>query len=552
MMQALGASGLFCLGADPIGILANLVMQKDMLGGTALGSVAGKRYIFLQTYAAPARWMFDLFLNPGKSSDFVNNPHMATQFSSKGSVYDNTVPYSESLVSVNGVYVPPIWKAALPACDSDGNPTTTGTLASILPNIIHIRGIDTNNGDHGFCSRLHFMPISATVSTTALTAGINGVPFPAINIQSTQYIFSSPSPLEPVNIASSGNLISTLLGPFALASTDGSAAYRSEISDESTQKNIRDAIKALDNDAKAQASELASLQAARLSAFEVMTRKFPDFDATWAKLLSKYTTLVQRALAETMTGINDKPIGIAVGSRDETYCHNGTIVTVPDLRNMIQNGAKPTDMAGLPARFALLEFIIVNDLSRSVTVGVAPLSSVQTAPGVLGSQVVDEHYNGTMVSLFLNTMYYRGLSVCLLELVRVLKSAGVWDQTVIDISGEFNRAPRKDRTGSDHGYKAASGILLSGMVTSGPFIIGNIYNDDPGNKAYGGTYGRAAPNPTVGNAALSVGHFAASLATMLDAPSPVTAAFSLLEMNKNGTVQPSQLVAGKAKIVKAA
>lgn len=549
-LQALGAGGIFCLGINPVSIIASLLTQKQSLSGVAWAGVnTDKRFIFLQTPGAPARWMFDLFLNPDNSTDVINNAHMATQFKGLGSTYDDTVPYFDSLVNVNGTYVPPLWMAQIPACDSNGQATTTGTLSTLLPNLIHFRGANTNNSDHNFSSRLHMMPPSATMSISALTAGVNGVPLPAVNMTTSQFVFASNEPISAINIPNGGNLITTLLRPFAVP-TDGSQNFRDSLVDPATRLNIRSATLALGEDVKAGMPEIAIAESARSSAFELISRPFPDFTATWTALTAKYNKLVSDAITARIPGVSDKPIG-TTGFRGASYKHATIDVTHPDLRSMINlSSSPPTNFGNLASRFALLEFILLNDLSRSISLSVDQLFDITTGPSRSAvSWMIDEHGSGSMVSLYLNTMYFCGVGACLLELVRTLKVNNLWDKCVIDFSGEFNRLPRNDRSGSDHNFRGASSIVLSGAINQGPFVIGNIYNNDA-NPINVGTHGRGAPNPTIGNAPLSVAHVAASLATILEVPSPVTAATSLVERNTNGTFQPSQQVVGQAKIIR--
>jgi hypothetical protein len=83
---------------------------------------------------------------------------------------------------------------------------------------------------------------------------------------------------------------------------------------------------------------------------------------------------------------------------------------------------------------------------------------------------------------------------CIQELVATLTAKSLFNKTVIHIGSEFNRSPRADGSGSDHGFYGASASIISGMISQYA-LIGNIYANgkDSANSPYAGTWGRAAP-----------------------------------------------------------
>ena len=198
---------------DPITLLAQLLMQKKF-GLAAAATNSDKRYVLIQQPGAPARWVFDLFVDPEKSSKFIRNPHMATQYTA---VNGRNVGLAYNLINIDGNWVPPIWNANLPAPNGQ-----TRKLRSLLANMMHIRGIDTGNAAHPFCRKLHMQPLGAVTSVTSLTAAGGGTPIPAVNIRTTDYAYADKEGLLPVTLSSNGNIISELMEAFVPTTTDAS------------------------------------------------------------------------------------------------------------------------------------------------------------------------------------------------------------------------------------------------------------------------------------------------------------------------------------------
>ncbi|MCB0393103.1 MAG: DUF1501 domain-containing protein, partial [Bdellovibrionales bacterium] len=179
-------------------------------------------------------------------------------------------------------------------------------------------------------------------------------------------------------------------------------------------------------------------------------------------------------------------------------------------------------------QFALVEFVVTNDLSRSITICPRSISGIMINGG-RANMIFDQHNVGCIISYYLNSMYYRALSACLLELIEILKSQGKFQDTVIDVGGEFNRNPRNNGSGADHGSAGGSMALYTGMLNS-PMVLGNIYRDRGGN--YSGTWGQGAPISQYG-IPLDIGHWGSTIATLLGVPSPVTARPSIVSVNGN-------------------
>src|SRR5690606_29840045 len=107
----------------------------------------------------------------------------------------------------------------------------------------------------------------------------------------------------------------------------------------------------------------------------------------------------------------------------------------------------------------------------------------------------DSHGTGSMAQNHIFSSMYRGLSAGLLELIQVLKSNGLFEDSLIQIVGDFGRSPRADGSGSDHGFNGMVSSLYSGAFSGGAKIIGNIRKDVSSlhvPTTYPGTWGERA------------------------------------------------------------
>ena len=488
-----------------------------------------RRYIYIQQPGAPPRWTFDLFLTPYEKKNFVSNPMVATKYIASGGRYTDS---TYSTFNYKGINLPHMWQFSVPKAGGTMRPMT-----DLIDSLFAIQGINTGNAGHPGSQTLHMKPSGAIRTITALPSDYSSNPMSAINLSTSSYQFNSLNGKSSVTVSSAGrNMLETLLNPFIGKAPSNFLQKFSRL-----ESSINTSIEALDQLATQQHPLAKALNDDRSGAENLIRTGFPGLGDTWNQLLGKYQDLIRRAIdpAQRLEGINELPIGIT-GTRNKEYdlADNANTVTTADLRNLIVDSTVINLMA---EHFAVAEYVILNDLSRSVSLFIGNFINLSSDGNTKPNGVFDEHNTGRMVSLYLNSMFNRAFAACLLEFIDQLKSADIFSETVIDVAAEFNRSPRKNGTGSDHGWQGASTVLYSGAY-SGPLIIGNL-RADPGGT-YQGTWGYGAAIPELNNHQLKPSHMAATIASLLRTPSPVTSATSLVQL------QGSQLrsLIGKTKI----
>ena len=539
--------GLVCT-TNPVTTLLNLMLMGATSTKLEAAAQGVKRYIAIQEPGAPPRWMSDLLLNPFNEAGFVANPYMGTVYRKVGGRY---VEVDYQLKSIGGYLLPPMWGFNLPTPGS-----ATVQLSSILKNILHIRGMDMGIGAHSFAQRLQFLPSGAARSNSALTAEISDMPLAAINLGTREYLFKSVDAITNTNLSSAdSNKIKELLQPFSKPNAVlSNAEFNHNLDALSTA--IAHAQAKLDMDRSHNQAEFASVLRSRNDLWKMLRTRYPDPDVEWNALKAKYQLLINRSLGAQYPGINDAIVGAPIAERTQAkysqshLMDNVLVSKTDDLRTMF---AGNTQLLAMANAYAMIEFALKNNLSSSLSVGLGGFTQLNL-PGHPTRQNVDEHFTGSVVSLLLNTMRQTAVASCTLELVSVLKDLSIFEDTVIDLHGEFNRAPRKNLSGADHAFHGASLMLITGAVQNEPIIVGDIMSDFSNGNAtdmYPGTWGNPAPMKGILGGKIVPAHKAATLAAIFGVPSPTQTAASLIEKTGTGTNTTIKLAEGltKGKIV---
>ncbi|OQW49297.1 MAG: hypothetical protein A4S09_12340 [Proteobacteria bacterium SG_bin7] len=110
---------------------------------------------------------------------------------------------------------------------------------------------------------------------------------------------------------------------------------------------------------------------------------------------------------------------------------------------------------------------------------------------------------------------------------------------MIQLGSEFSRCPRKDGSGSDHGWVAGCTSLYSGIIKA-PMVLGNAMFDggkSPLGANYSGTWGASAPiNVDGATQYLGIGHMTSTVAELLRVEHPMKNNGSLIQEVGSGVV----------------
>jgi hypothetical protein len=175
---------------------------------------------------------------------------------------------------------------------------------------------------------------------------------------------------------------------------------------------------------------------------------------------------------------------------------------------------------------AMAEYMMVNGYTSAANLVVGGLASIldPTGSGNHRWLGLDFHTFGAIPQMAMTVKIIRAFYACLYELTKSLKRVNVaggtnlFDQTLIQITSDFNRSPLVDQKGSDHGYNGSNISWVSGMISKCD-LVGNIKADTEAN--YLGSWGKAAGvSGITGNQTLRMGNLASTVAAALGVPSP--------------------------------
>jgi hypothetical protein len=477
-----------------------------------------KRYLFISMPGAPSRWTFDLMLTPYGQNGFQANPMIGTAYKASGGRYTD-IEYRT--FKYRGVDVPHLWQFPVPRAGGGNRPMT-----DLLDHMLVLRGVSTENPSHSGSRELQFLPAGASQSLNALTADKSESPFASINLGAQQFRFRSLANKTAVMAPRNGNLIQQIMTPFGNALTADFVAKRSGLGTSIDQLRVALNARATAKDSSAN-SNVNNHGAARALASQT-----ENLTTVWNNLLAKYRDLVARSMDTSvrLQGITDLPIGIT-GTRDGTYDLNNNRVNTSDLRTMIDAN---TSIPSMAEYFAFSEFMLTRKYTSSLSMPLSDFTGIKiTDGGGRANSNFDEHSGGKMVILLLRSMYFRALASCNLALIDSLTAAGMFNDTVINMGGEFNRNPRSNMTGSDHGWRGASLSLVSGSITQ-PLVLGNVRAQTSTN--YPGTWGESGNVAQLGKG-LSLANAASTIAALLGVPSPITSDSSVIRVLPTGGIQ---------------
>ncbi|MGE0527140.1 MAG: hypothetical protein AB7G93_09710 [Bdellovibrionales bacterium] len=439
-------------------------------------------YVHVSLAGGLPRWQFDLPLKPLSNSTFRAAKFGTVIEGSPGnySVQYVTKPYTIS--NTQKVNLAPVW-----FMNSSGKKFT-----DLLPNMAMIRGVDMEINSHPISNGRQVAPNIGGYSISGVTADAANLPLPGVLQNGTigdsaSNVFRSTRGLAGLSFNhKTANPVGTLLRAFKPLNP---AAEFTKSDWQSAREQVQTRF---DEYALAMGVHSSSLAEAYSSAEELVSKGIINLQDDYPALKDKYRDLISDAVfpgSGALSAYFPNTITVDASSRSFQLVQNTNIQT-SNLWDVLGNSTFPEAMA---EGFAVAELMIKNNLSSSYVISVPGWEKLRIGGTVSSPTLVtisnDHHFVGQYPETLLTTLQYRALLSCLCEFTERLGDK--FNKTVIHISSEWNRSPRADGTGSDHGVTGSNVSLISGMI-QGPVVIGNI-RADSGLPLYPGTWGVAAP-----------------------------------------------------------
>jgi hypothetical protein len=534
LLKAIGAGA--AVASTPMEIFLDGLVDGIVNKAVADEGRSKFKYIMIQNYAAPPRWMFDLFLAP-YGGTIVANASVGSELVASGSGanrrYTGTTYKTHD---VKGIKAPVIWTHNVGDGSGSARP-----LSDLMDNMLVLQGIDALNPGHSIAAAMLNRPLT-NKSLDGLLADSADLPFGGLGFNTFFQDFKSKTGHTLKRFANNDDVAKILPEAFVTGDIDIHKKYKAEI-DRATDKLNR-SIATTDLQGEKLEKTLQSTKTLMKSEILKIQRDLPA-------LIKKYETIISKTidLSKNLPGLSNLP----VGATGQSYNVNRTVSAFGDLRDGL-NGMEANFLA---KKFALVEYVITNNLTASSALNVDAM--VYTLKRGASSNAVrtgissDQHGISTLASVFFTSMFYRVSGACILGLVDGLKAtsygaSNMFDYTVIRQSGEFGRHPRDtpNNTGSDHSPWSNSNMIISGMI-KGPIIAGQIRSDGAsagyrkGSWGAGGLLKHGVPATT--------GHVVSTIAAMLEIPSPSENNPSLIVKNSNGEVELNDFYIEKTKVV---
>lgn len=468
------------------------------------------------------RYHWDLPINPNGDDKIVSNPMVVNRFlNSSGKI---TAEHATTLI--NGYHMPYTWAANIPTTGGGFVP-----MSSLAQHMLTMRGIDTQLDSHPLGRYKQLAPVVGGISLSGIVADHATTPIPASGRSGGGMYYRSEKGVPYVEVSGADPLTS-VLSPFSVSDK------MITMNNGSVEAAIEGALKRMESLSMDKSKFLPSTFATRFNAKKLMMRSFGNLKERFDTLKQKYKGLIGRAFAASgnlsLVGIDDMQIpgqvpgeGTIANSRyrvtETDYFTGSDIRTLTDIETYIDN---------LADSMAIAEFMITQGLSSSVNVECGPIklaryestfnpATAVTRKNFQADSNTDAHFTGAHMGLLIYSRYYRAISACLYELIGQLKSVQVgngfnlFDRTVMTVTSEFNRNPRTNGSGSEHGPKGSNYTVFSGMVEE-LMVVGNIKT----NENNVGTWGVAGNIDELGKRPALIGNAASTVAMMLEVKSP--------------------------------
>lgn len=409
---------------------------------------------------------------------------------------------------------------------------------------------------HPLNNRKLIAPVLGKPSLNGLIADLSKSPIPSVAITSSideraAGAFNSKAGSSQIIIPSNEeSYFDFLFTPFA----DTNKQFESsDIQDQLMSKALSDFDKNASSQNRKRRQDYKNL----------MKRQIDLLAEQYSSRVAVYQDLIHRTITSTpLIGVTDQAIPClseaslkkgAINSEMNLFFDKNFFHISNDLRLALSSARIPA----LAQMFAMSEHLLTQNLTDTILLhpySLSDLSAKMTLPldcterifnGEAGQSTfkvkrelfnneakpysygMDSHFIGAVPNLVYTSVYFASLTACLIELTTQLKkkkagSTNLYDRTIIHLTSEFDREPRPDLAGSEHGWNGHVSSFFSGSIEK-LHVLGNIYaNSTNGESFFQGnkTWGYGAPIKALRNRPIVYGNITSSLSQILGVPTP--------------------------------
>ncbi len=516
---------------------AGLSLTTPFLYGKEVEPKKNAFLLQVNMFGAPSRWLFDLPLFPFSEDKTVLRNMMVGNRIKKMDRFETSL----DTVSIGGVRYPSLWGKSFYSSLGKGD------LSSLYSNMLTIRGCNMAIDGHETNSQKLMSPFGLGNS---------------INAQVAKYY---PADFGPLQLLQSYSPMVTT--PGAYKSNEGISSINIFMKEEYNKKLFDYKFKKKEIQFENRLlSALAKLNNLHQINEKVFSRKLEVFEKQFEQAVTKYQKILKR---NYKSYINDERRKIALRSKidfknassSEELRRNYGHLFYEDLYlegENLREIALDLEFPRLVEKFALTEVIALNNLSSSCLMMLDPPENIsfkafdpitkKTLSKTSVKGTFDTHNVGAVADILIGNAFYHAFTSLLNEFVITLKKEKLFDNSLIHITSEFDRTPRKDLSGSDHGYQGHTSTLIGGQF-KGTYCLGNIFKsyDDPSALHPGnGIWGAGAPIKELDDRTISYRNISSTICHLLKIKSITPEDKSLVSFGKNKELKP---LVGKASNV---
>lgn len=511
-----------------LAILSSCFSTKSIFSYTPNTSYhTNLKYVHLNIAGGPCRWLFDNPIAPAKNSKFDSHPMIVNKFANNGKeanfskmIYERT--------KVQDFYMPKFWDMDL---------YTSGgkrKASELLDNCLIVRGVHMGIDGHSLNNRRLLSPVPGKPNLTGLIASNSDKVFPSVNLVADSGVagvaggtFYSDKNATQVDVPQNHeNPFQFLMNPFV--SIKEQNILFSKIENEYGE--LKDILK-LD--------------------FAKLKKRYQTLKSIYEKnILDSIRSLDIEGLSDrSIKGLSSEKISLGNVKKELSYYANNEVhIGNKDFRSVL----KTSLIENLGNEFAITQILIENDLISTLTLNINTLTHLyyedsfesesfeRVIQGVKDTFFkvnnlkkyeksvdrthefqLDSHDTGLLTNMFLSTYFYRGISSCLLEMKRQLQKSNKWKEVIFHLASEFDRDPRPDGSGSEHGWNGHISSFFGGAI-EGLQVVGNVEISSRDNSYYtnNGTWGQGAKVKDLDNRFLVYGNIISGLSSFFGVNTP--------------------------------
>ncbi len=455
------------------------------------------------------RYTFDQWIKTKSGETFGGNFYVNTAFKSSDGIV-NGLDYRT--FNYNGMEVPHLFSTSV--FNGSGSKRQ---VTDILDNMLVVRGFGTSFDGHDTNSLLVKTPVTGLPSMDGLLADSNSKLFSAV----TNSEFTSVMGKAATRYG--GLYLKDLFRSFERSLANQTSLSLKEKHSKSYELGLN-AIKTFARTGQL-GSKTLSLNLQNIS--DRMKKGLGEIDGYWTPAVNRYSAAINLTSQQIgVPGVSDSPLILSQSGLNPSLF---SVFAIPDdgvrsqrnyipakdwdLREMIQT----LSMGDLPSQFAMAEYLVSGDFTPSVSISGGNFASVSlktdfSNAGTPEENTANNFYNtkktlllshtdmdgvtGAVTATLLTHNYFSAVLAGVLEfrdqlakIKRSGKNVDLWKETAFQISSEFCRNASAGGAGSGHGFQQMTSSVFSGAIQKGPYLVGNILKDSPGE----GANGRMAP-----------------------------------------------------------